>query len=81
MKNIWQTAWRSMVVGIGYVFVMLVGGIIPGLLGVSMNSAPGSALTLLWVLLAGIVMAMFLGPLVSRMLVSAGLLWMPLAKE
>ena len=81
MKSIWQTAWRSTLVGIGYVLALLEGGIIPGLLGIPMSSAPVGELTLLWVLIAGIVIALFLGHLASRMLVSAGWLWMPFAKE
>lgn len=67
LLNVVGITWRSIIVGVGYVVALLVGGIIPGLLGVPMSSAPDSELILFWVLLTGIVMSLFLGPLASRM--------------
>lgn len=70
LQKIVGVSWRSLLVGLGYVAALLAAGIIFGLFGVQMSSAPGSESILLWVLVSGIIMALFLGPLAAQMQVS-----------
>ncbi len=67
LQKITGIVWRSLLVGVGYVAVLLIAGIVFNLFGVQMSNAPGSESILLWVLISSIVMAFFLGPLAAQM--------------
>jgi hypothetical protein len=70
VRMIWGTTWRSVLVGVSYAFTLVATGVISSVLGVQMSSSPGSESLLVWVLISGILIGAFLGPLASQMHIS-----------
>lgn len=70
VRKIWGITWRSVFVGVGYLLALIAIGVMSSVLGVQVSSSPGSESILVWVLISGILMGLFLGPLASQMHVS-----------
>lgn len=70
IRGAWRVIWRSVLVGAGYLLALIATGIVGSALGIQMSGSPGSESILVWVLISGIAMALFLGPLAAQMRVS-----------
>ena len=66
VRTVFGTLWRGIVVGIAYIFAMMLAGIVFGVLGLMPAASGDAASSLLWTLIAGILLGLFLGPLAAR---------------
>lgn len=57
--------WRSFLVGAGYAFALIIGGMIANMVGTSMPEVEDSLSSLVWSFLGGTIMGIFLGPIAS----------------
>jgi len=60
------TLWRGAVIGIGYIFAMMLAGVLLGVLGLMPATASGAGSDFLWMLIATVLLGLFLGPLAAR---------------
>ena len=58
--------WRSAVVGVAYIAAMMLVGMVMGMLGLIPAVADSGATSLVWLLLAGSLLGLYLGPLAAR---------------
>jgi hypothetical protein len=66
MRSIFELLWRGVVVGVSYVAAMMLAGIVFGVLGLIPAAGGAAAAGLLWPLVAGILLGLYLGPLAAR---------------
>ena len=69
MKSIgwvFGTLWRGVVVGVAYIAAMMLAGILFGVLGLVPAASGDATASLSWVLIAGILLGLYLGPLAAR---------------
>ena len=66
VQKILGTLWRGAVVGIAYIFAMMLAGVLLGVLGLMPATASGAGSDLLWMLIAAVLLGLFLGPLAAR---------------
>ena len=69
MKSIdwvFGTLWRGVVVGVAYIAAMMVVGMLFGVLGLVPAASGNATVSLTWVLIAGILLGLYLGPLAAR---------------
>ncbi len=63
-------AWRAVVVGVAYIAAMMLAGMLFGILGLLPAAdgvrADGVSVSLFWILVAGILLGLYLGPLARR---------------
>ena len=63
-------AWRAAVVGVAYIAAMMLAGMLSGILGLlpAADGAPAgdASASLLWIVTAGILLGLYLGPLARR---------------
>jgi hypothetical protein len=69
---IWGVLWRSILVGIGYIVVLMLLGMVGGILSGMTSGGQANASSLLWLFISGVLIGVFLGPLASRMPASRG---------
>jgi hypothetical protein len=65
-SKVLDTLWRGVIVGVAYIAAMMLAGMIFGVLGLLPAAGGGAAVDLLWLLLAGILLGLYLGPLARR---------------
>ena len=66
VQRILALLWRGVVVGVAYVAAMMLAGIVFGLLGLVPAAGGNAAASLFWILMAGILLGLYLGPLAAR---------------
>jgi hypothetical protein len=70
LQNGLDIAWRAVVVGVAYIAAMMLAGMLFGILGLlpAADGAPadGVSVSLFWILVAGILLGLYLGPLARR---------------
>lgn len=60
------TIWRAILIGIAYITTMMLAGIVSGALGLIPAASGNVASSLLWTLIASVLLGLFLGPLATR---------------
>lgn len=60
------TLWRGVAVGLAFIAAMMLVGVIFGVLGLLPSAGTSAAVDLTWLLLAGILLGLYLGPLAQR---------------
>ena len=65
-SRVLYTLWRGVVVGVAYIAAMMLAGMIFGVLGLIPAAGGSPVIGLLWLLLAGILLGLYLGPLARR---------------
>jgi hypothetical protein len=66
MPKVLDTLWRGVVVGVAYIAAMMLAGIVFGVLGLIPAASDGAAGDLFWLLMAGMLLGLYLGPLAAR---------------
>ena len=66
VRTVSGTLWRGIVVGVAYITAMILAGILFGALGLIPPANGNVTSSLLWTLVAGILLGIFLGPLAVR---------------
>ena len=66
MQGILGTLWRGVAVGVAYIAAMMLAGMVFGALGLIPAASGEAAAGLLWILIAGILLGLYLGPLAAR---------------
>ena len=66
VRTVSGTLWRGIVVGVAYITAMILAGILFGALGLIPPANGNVTSSLLWTLVAGILLGIFLGPLAAR---------------
>jgi hypothetical protein len=67
IRTIWGMVWRSALVAFGYVAGLIAAGVIGGLLGIQVSGGQSSSASFAWLVLSGILLGLFLGPLAVRL--------------
>lgn len=66
MRRILETFWRGVAVGVAYIAAMMLAGMVFGVLGLIPAAGGEADAGLLWTLVAGILLGLYLGPLAAR---------------
>jgi len=72
LRTMWRITWRSVLVALGYLAGLTVAGMVGGILGMVAPANQSSTSAFGWVVIAGILLGVFLGPLAARLSVSRG---------
>ena len=73
-----DVAWRSVIVGAGYIVASMLAGMVFGFMGLLQPVSDGAMVSLGWLLAAGVLLGLFLGVLATRIRASFGqhlLIW------
>jgi hypothetical protein len=72
LRTMWRITWRSVLVALGYLAGLTAAGMVGGILGMVAPANQSSTSAFGWVVIAGILLGVFLGPLAARLSVSRG---------
>lgn len=64
-------AWRSVIIGAGYIVASMLAGMVFGFLGLLPPVSDGAMASLGWLLVAGVLLDLFLGALAARIAASS----------
>lgn len=70
MRNVFETVWKSLLVGAAYTVALIIGGMVVGLAGLSLPQVQNAQATLLWAFSGGIIVGLFLGPIAASIPIS-----------
>lgn len=71
MKSVFRIVWKSLLVGLTYTMVLMIGGLLAKLVGLSLPEAKDTPVTLIWTFAGGVIAGLFLGPVASYIPVSS----------
>ena len=67
IRTVWGMIWRSTLVALGYITGLIVAGVIAGFLGLPVSGRQNGSVSFAWLILSGMLLGLFLGPLAARL--------------